>query len=84
MPAKLAPKIPAGRGRAGQPAKNEVIMALSLEREWSACEATFGGLVTQQPWLCNGGASYRPELCVTHDPEKWAPVFGKDHAQAKC
>jgi hypothetical protein len=19
-----------------------------------------------------------------HDPEKWEPVFGKDHAQAKC
>ena len=24
----------------------------------------------------------RPRLA--HDPEKWAPVFGKDHAQAKC
>jgi len=19
-----------------------------------------------------------------HDPEKWEPVFGKDHAQARC
>jgi hypothetical protein len=22
-------------------------------------------------------------LYVEHDPEKWMPVFGKDHAQAK-
>jgi hypothetical protein len=21
---------------------------------------------------------------LAHDPEKWQPVFGKDHAQAKC
>ena len=21
---------------------------------------------------------------LAHDPEKWEPVFGKDHAQAKC
>jgi hypothetical protein len=21
---------------------------------------------------------------LEHDPEKWEPVFGKDHAQAKC
>src|SRR6185437_12164916 len=28
----------------------------------------------------NGGL---PAL-LAHDPEKWAPVFGKDHAQAKC
>jgi hypothetical protein len=84
MPAKLVAKMPVRRRRAGQPAENQVIMALSLERQWPACEAEVAGFVTQQPWLCNGGASYRPELCVTHDPEKWAPVFGKDHAQAKC
>jgi hypothetical protein len=21
---------------------------------------------------------------LEHDPEKWEPVFGKDHAQTKC
>jgi hypothetical protein len=21
---------------------------------------------------------------LAHDPEKWEPVFGKDHAQAEC
>ena len=28
-----------------------------------------------------GFALYRG---VEHDPEKWRPVFGKDHAQTKC
>jgi hypothetical protein len=23
-------------------------------------------------------------LCLTHDLEKWEPVFGKDHALSKC
>ena len=21
---------------------------------------------------------------LAHDPEKWEPVFGKDHSQSKC
>jgi hypothetical protein len=28
-------------------------------------------------------AVYRA-VTLAHDPEKWGPVFGKDHAQAKC
>src|SRR5205823_2795629 len=31
-------------------------------------------------FLCIRGFPYRPEF-LEHDPEKWAPVFGKDHAQ---
>jgi hypothetical protein len=23
-------------------------------------------------------------FAIEHDPEKWTPVFGQDHAQAKC
>ena len=26
----------------------------------------------------------RALACLEHDPEKWEPVFGKDHAQTKC
>jgi hypothetical protein len=25
----------------------------------------------------------RPQGRLEHDPEKWGPVFGKDHAQSK-
>src|SRR5665647_1642703 len=77
--------MPARRG-AGNPARKAiVVMALSLERKWSANGADGGGLVTQQPWLCNGGRGERLNVRVmAHDPEKWQPVFGKDHAQAKC
>jgi hypothetical protein len=27
--------------------------------------------------------STSPENALAHDPEKWEPVFGKDHAQCK-
>jgi hypothetical protein len=26
-------------------------------------------------------ATTSPEYALKHDPEKWIPVFGKDHAQ---
>src|SRR5674476_144268 len=76
--ARAATRMPARRG-AGNPARKAiVVMALSLERKWSANGADGGGLVTQQPWLCNGGPGERLNVRVmAHDPEKWQPVFGK-------
>jgi hypothetical protein len=48
-----------------------VVMALSLAREWSANGANCGGLVAQQPGLCNGGPGERLNVRVmAHDPEK--------------
>jgi hypothetical protein len=32
-------------------------------------------------WIATLAHAVRPEL--EHDPEKWIPVFGKDHAQTK-
>jgi hypothetical protein len=29
------------------------------------------------------GCMLKPIASLEHDPEKWIPVFGKDHAQAK-
>ena len=43
-------------------------MALSLGKGEPAYGAAFDGLVTQQPWLCNGDASRAPEFCVTATP----------------
>ena len=55
----------------------------------------FRGLIDFMLRDCCGG---RPEICApvvdefnasgcapapTHDPEKWKPVFGKDHAQCE-
>src|ERR1700741_3454847 len=46
-------------------------------------------------WICSSYAVSRPAIpakpahwpvdrgMLEHDPEKWEPVFGKDHAQAK-
>ncbi|HUD85823.1 MAG TPA: hypothetical protein VMR17_05190, partial [Xanthobacteraceae bacterium] len=31
-----------------------------------------------------GAVVTRRERCLEHDPEKWTPVFGKDHAPPKC
>jgi hypothetical protein len=30
------------------------------------------------------GENPESQQTLEHDPEKWAPVFGKDHAQTKC
>ena len=36
-------------------------------------------------WWMPGSANAGPRRAHSaHDPEKWKPVFGKDHAQAKC
>jgi hypothetical protein len=32
---------------------------------------------------CPVAVAHRQQL-LAHDPEKWEPVFGKDHAQTKC
>ncbi len=36
-------------------------------------------------WHLKRDRKFRKQLALilAHDPEKWAPVFGKDHAQAK-
>ena len=35
-------------------------------------------------WLKRGnGVSRKPRVAAEHDPEKWMPVFRKDHAQLK-
>jgi hypothetical protein len=48
-----------------------VVMALSLAREWLANGAICGGLVAQQPGLCNGGPGERLNVRVNaHDPKK--------------
>jgi hypothetical protein len=38
-------------------------------------------LPLKRPVLCRGGVLVFDPL--EHDPEKWKPVFGKDHAQMK-
>jgi hypothetical protein len=30
-----------------------------------------------------GSDSIQTDKALVHDPEKWEPVFGQDHAQAK-
>ena len=34
-------------------------------------------------WRPNGSPAAPPRGCTAHDPEKWEPVFGQDHAQQK-
>ena len=39
--------------------------------------------VRSRPSTRSSRGSSRPPLCTEHDPEKWEPVFRKDHAQTK-
>jgi exodeoxyribonuclease VII large subunit len=36
------------------------------------------------PWRWRPRRAGQPVRLLAHDPEKWAPVFGKDHAHTKC
>jgi hypothetical protein len=46
----------------------EVVMTLSLEMDGPRSRADAGELVTQQPWLCNGGAPQGVNLGATGNP----------------
>jgi len=35
------------------------------------------------PDLIRGGSLFSEEIMLEHDPEKWIPVFRKDHAPPK-
>jgi hypothetical protein len=48
-----------------------VVTALSWKRLVNDRPPRPDGMQLPRPWL-------------EHDPEKWKPVFGKDHAPAKC
>jgi hypothetical protein len=58
-----------------------VVMALSLAWEWLANGVNGGGLVAQQPGLCNGGPWERlNDRVMAHDPEKHAlDAIGDGH-----
>jgi len=38
--------------------------------------------VAVQHWHGKSRCRTPARACLEHDPEKWAPVFGKDHAPA--
>jgi len=48
----------------------------------SRCEGPFSVTVPSKRLAARAAASLQPKP-LEHDPEKWEPVFGKDHAQNK-
>jgi hypothetical protein len=63
------------------------LLADSTARYGRACWGRSAGIFTTQAVLpTNEYAAVRRCYMrrLAHDPEKWEPVFGKDHAQAKC
>jgi hypothetical protein len=40
----------------------------------------YGGTMSGMSQMCGIGPN---KAALEHDPEKWQPVFGKDHAQTK-
>jgi hypothetical protein len=75
-----------GKPEIGGPSRNDSFfgfLALSATRRYNparyAAPGTPGGLPRSR-------AAEKAAFCIglEHDPEKWEPVFGKDHAQTKC
>ena len=66
-------------------------VAVELSAEFGACagraDSCGAGERRGGPWRAGGSDSSRMNELrgapLEHDPEKWMPVFGKDHAQSK-
>ena len=72
-------QLVSGRGLRGQPGGLRNIL---IDSKWFDGETGMRAAWDRLPRL-SAGASRRRNPELEHDPEKWIPVFRKDHAQTK-